>query len=230
MSSDDSKDKEAILRRRAFLVSRTFSQVLTATASQVLAATALTGCPQEPGPQLPATGSTTPVASVPSTDAGTLPAGSGSASVSPEPPRAEIPPLDVPGDVNDTAKGHFQDLARNVPLIHAELDAADKLARSLCDIEDAACDGTWSALAGHLAKARDMGYDLGARCTGSSDDAKRYDASLSRHRAAIGKRVDAIQARIDAVLDNDAKKTKWAGHSAKAAIPRPCLKYACDDW
>lgn len=222
MSRNDFKDRDAILRRRAFLVSRTLSQVL--------AAGALTGCPQEPGPQLPATGSATPVASVPTTDGGTLPAASGSTSVSPDPPRAKIPPLDVPDDVTDVARGHFENLAQNVPPIHAELDAADKLARSLCDIEDAACDGTWSALAGHLAKVRDMGYDLGPRCSGSSEDAKRYDASLTLHREAIQKRVDAIQARIDAVLDSDPKKSKWEGHTAKAAVPRPCLKYACEDW
>jgi hypothetical protein len=220
MSSDDFQDRETILKRRAIFVASALSQVL--------AASALTGCPQDLEPRIG--GSAMPVASIPHADGGQLPASSSSATVTPEPRTTKIPPLVVPDDVNETAKRHFEHLKQEVPKIHAELDGADQLTRGMCSIEDGSCDGTWAQLARHLSKARDMGYDLGARCGGQSDDAKRFEKSLSAHRKAIQGRVDAIQGRIDQLLDSDAKKSKWEGHRAKAAIPRPCLKYACDDW
>lgn len=196
------------------------------------AVVALTGCPPDsPPPQPPqGTSSAPPVTTVPSTDTGSLPPATGSASVEPAPPTTKIPPLLVPDDVNDTAKSHFARLAAAVPKIHAELDGADKLTRDVCSIEDAACDGRWDQIATHLAKARDMTYDLGARCAGTSDGAKRFEKSLAEHRAAIEKRTKAIEARIEAALDSDAKRQKWQVHQGKAAIPRPCLRFRCDDW
>lgn len=210
------RDRRRILERRAFFVSS--------------ALTVLTGCP--PDTQAPATGSATPavVATVPETDAGALPPATGSVSVAPAPAgsKVEIPPLTVPDDVSPVAKSHFERLRAVVPKIHAELEQAERA--SLCDIEDAACDPTWSAIAGHLAKAREERYDLPARCSGSSADAKRFEASLREHQRAIDKRTALIEARIAAALDSEPKKNKWEAHKAGASVRRPCLKYSCEDW
>jgi hypothetical protein len=202
--------REAILRRRMFFVS---------------SALMLTGCPQDP--QQPATGTSKPVATIPTVSASAVEPAPTSA---PPAPTVTVPSLDVPADVSEVARSHFERLKEMVPQIHAELDAADKSLLARCSIEDAVCDPTWQSVAKNLAEARDLRADLPARCSGTSADAKRFEASLAEHLAAIDARLDGLEKRIEGLLNSDSKKAKWTAHVSGAAMPRPCLKYRCDDW
>lgn len=216
MAHDD--DRAAILKRRAFFV----SSALTAT----LGGSSL-GCQQEkaaPGPEprsvlVPETVETSaPTAAPPSPDP------------APTPPKEDGPPLDIPDDVSDAARPHYEGLARDVPKIHAELDAAAERLATRCPIDDAACDAHWESIARHLAKAKDALSHLGPRCPGSSKDAKRLEERLAMHASALRARIARLEERAASQLADEAAKQRWQTHQRAAAIPRPCLKFACDEW
>jgi hypothetical protein len=220
MGTDD--DREAILRRRAFFVSSALTATLGASLGSVL-----TGCPQEK----PTSGPEPPSVLVPETPKTAAPT---AAPPTPDPqpsePTGEFPPLDVPDDVSAKARLHFENLARDVPAIHAELAAAAKLLSTPCPIEDAACDAHWESIARHLAKAKDALSHLGPRCPGSSKDAKRFDERLAVHAAAIRGRIARVEERAASQLAGDPAAKRWEAHQRAAAVPRPCLKFACEDW
>ncbi len=194
----------------------------------VSSALMLTGCPQDPQP--PTSGTSAPIATVPKVSSA-LPSAQASSAPEPSPtPAVNVPPLDVPEDVSPVAKSHFERMKELVPKIHLELDAAEKGVATACDISEATCDATWKSVAGNLAKAGNLRRDVPPRCSGSSKDAKRYEASLKAHLAVIDSRLDAIRKRVAAALVDDSQRTKWEGYKANASIPQPCLRYRCDDW
>lgn len=206
-------DRAAILRRRAFFVRSALTATLGAT--QV-------GCPQEkPAPET--------VTVLPDAPPPTAAPTASAPPPAPE-PAVELPPLDVPTDVSAEARVHFEKLARDVPAIHAELADASKTLAERCPIDDAACDAHWEAIAKHLAEAKDALADLGPRCPGSSDDAKRFDERLALHANVIRARIDRLENRVASQLADAAAKKRWAEHQEASAIPRPCLKFACEDW
>ena len=219
MGTDD--DREAILRRRAFFV----SSALTAT----LGPSVLAGCPQD---QPTAPSAEPPTVLVPEPIETTAPTAAPPPTPSPAPPEptGDLPPLDVPDDVSAEARLHFENLARDVPPIHAHLAAASKLLATPCPIEDAACDAHWESIARHLAKAKDALSYLGPRCPGSSKDAKRFDARHAMHAAAIRARIARVEERAASQLAGDPAQRRCESHQRAAAVPRPCLKFACEDW
>ena len=208
MPPDD--DRAAILRRRAFFV----TSALSAT---------LAGCP----PERPVPQPDPPVATV-EPGSGPLPTAATTGSA-PE-PTAKLPPLEVPDDVSDAARAHFEGLVRDVPPIHQELDAAAKELSNPCPIEEAACKEHWEKIAGHLAQAKDALADLGPRCPGSSEDAKRFDEVLAAHTAVLRGRLERLEREIARELATEPEKAQWKQFSEAAAVPRPCLKFACEDW
>ena len=204
--------RAAILRRRAVFISS--------------ALTALSGCPggnqpKEPEPQ--------PTSVVPVEPPGTssLPEPDGSAATVPSGPK--LPPLDIPGGVTPRAKELYEQLAATIPGIHEQLDAADKRLSVACDITSSGCDD-WAAIAKTLAEVRDQTDDLYPRCAGSSYDAKQVQSRINKHTDFIRRRIQALEERIDRKLDSDAEVKAWERTQRDNAIPRPCLKYACEDW
>ena len=191
----------------------------------------LLGCPQDNTDKPPETPST-PVASVPQTDSGPLPSTPEPSTPSPEPPAtAKVPPLDVPTDVNDTAKQHFEWLATSIPAIHKDIDQLDKLTASLCAIDDVACDKTWSDIARLSEKVKESRKDLEPRCgRGKTPDAERFNERLDAHQAALDVRLKTIRERIDRTLDTDPKRTRWTALQSAHAPPRVCLKFRCPEW
>ena len=212
--SDDDSARAAILRRRAFFVGS--------------ALTALSGCPQPPSAE---PNRNEPVVTVePASKTATVPTGSGVVTRSSATPKTKLPSLETPDGVNASARTYYEDLARSVPLIHADLDSAEKTLAGICDITDSQCDARWLAFAKSMAAVDDAVGDLAPVCHGTSADAKAIDVRLAEHRAAISERKRQIMERVDALLQDAAAKTKWTAHQEAAAVPRPCLDYSCEDW
>lgn len=159
-----------------------------------------------------------------------LPEPEGVATPAPSAPTRKLPPLDVPSDVSEAARTHFESLAQDVPAIHAELDAAAEALSTPCPIDRAACDAHWKSIATQLAKADDALANLGPRCPGTSDDAKRFEERLVAHANVIRGRIESLERRSDEQIASEAAKRRWQEHRDAAAIPRPCLRYACEDW
>lgn len=213
MSQDDVA-RAAILRRRAVFVGS--------------ALTALSGCPQPPSAE---PRKNEPVVTVePASQTATVPTGSGVVTRSSATPKAKAVSLEIPEGVNATARSYYEQLARSVPLIHADLDSAEKTLAGICDITDSQCDARWLAFAKTMAAVDDVAQDLGPPCGGTSADAKAFYARLAEHRAAISERKRQIMERVDKLLQDAAAKAKWTAHQAAAAVPQPCLDYSCNDW
>jgi len=217
------EDRDAILRRRKFFVSSTLLSTLGAS---------LTACPQ-------------PHSEAPGED----PAAKPTVSVPPSPPSAtaipspsetvpkpalsdtsELPPLEVPSDVNETARRYFEGLKSTMELIDDKLDQAEAQLKKACDIARPDCDAHWQQVASRLAEVERRRGDLYPRCSGSSEDATRYDERMKAHLAYLDARVKRIEASIAAQLDSTADRERWTEQQEKAVMPRPCLKYSCSDW
>jgi hypothetical protein len=213
--TEDHKDaaRAAILRRRAFFVGS--------------ALTALTGCPQPSETPRKAD----PVVGVePESASASLPAGSGVSTTSSSTPASKMPSLEIPQDAKGAALAHYQTLAKRVPAIHVDFDAASSALSGICDITDPKCDDRWLKVAKHIAAADEAHFDLAPRCPGTSKQAKAYEKRLAEHQAFIADRKKAIEGRINALLQDAAAQSKWKVHKASASVPRPCLDYACSDW
>jgi hypothetical protein len=210
MSRNTHADRLTILRRRAFFVG---------------SALAAMGCPRDPSPQ-PGVQPTVGVEPASSAELAT----SGVTTHGTSEPGEKMPPLDVPSDVNATAKANFESLAQEIPAIHKELDAANAALDGICSIGDRDCDPRWQEVAKHFGQLDVYLDNLAPRCPGTSADAKRFEERLAQHKAFIAKRKSAIEARIAALVADGAAKQKWQDHLAGAVVPRPCLDYSCSDW
>jgi len=215
-------DRHAILRRRRFFVSSTLLSTLGST---------LTACPPNGSETPKGDPAVKPTVSVPPSppSASALPGPSATAS-GPSAEAIEFPPTDVPSDVNETARRYFESLKSTMELVKDKLDQADEQLKKACDITRADCDSHWQAVASRLAEVDRRREGLHPRCAGSSKDAKRYDERMKLHLAYIEARVKRIETVIGKQLDGDQDEKRWAEQRARAAIPRPCLKYSCSDW
>ncbi len=191
---------------------------------------ALTGCPNEQAPVSTPPVGTPPVVAVPS-HAGPLPSTSATSQVNPrEGDRPKIPPLDLPEGISGQAERAYSRLARQVPPVHAALDAAWKLLSSSCSIDKDECQAHWRAIAKHIEQAQDARNDMGPRCSGSSALAKKFEARLQAHEKVIAQRFTKIEQAIAKQLSSEAQRGQWKDHRTAVATPHPCLKYACEDW
>lgn len=193
---------------------------------------ALTGCPNEQvAPVTTPPVGTPPVVAVPS-HAGPLPSASATGQVNPrEGDRPKIPPLDMPKGISGQAEDAYSRLARQVPQVHAGLDAAWKLlSSSSCSIDKDECQAHWRAIAKHIEQAHDARNTMAPRCSGSSAIARMFDARLQAHEEVIVQRFTKIEQAIAKQLSNEAQRQKWKDHRSAVATPQPCLKYACEDW
>jgi hypothetical protein len=205
-------DRAAILRRRAFFVTSALSSL-----------TGL-GCDKDRAPApVPSVDTTTPPTSVATATAAP------SAASSATPPPQDMPSLDVPSGVNETATEHYRQLGVVVPRLHAELDAIEAEFRKFCEPATKACDGDWADLAKRLARFDDERRSMPPRCGGESDDAKAYMAHQRAHDELLGQRRKALDERVASWLD-EAGRARWQASLAAAAIPRPCLRFRCDPW
>lgn len=214
-------NREAILRRRAFFVTSAIGAL---------------GCSPEQSSRPPPT-TAAPTANEVQVPATPEPTASVDSDAPAPPPRATpdagaMPSLDVPPGVSEVAQGHYEDLARDVPRLHNELDGLEKLVPDACAIGEARCDAAWRKLADGLWQFQRELWRLGPRCGGSSEDAKAFGERLQAHRQHLEKRRDDIVARVQGQLAESSDKQRWDKHQleARKAAPQPCLKYACPEW
>ncbi len=217
------EDRAAILRRRKFFVSSTLLSTLGST---------LTACPPQKTETPGDDPAVKPTVSVPPSppSATVMPTPTATAPGPSVDGNPELPPVDVPNDVNETARRYFEGLKSTMELVADKLDQAEAQLKKACAIDRPDCDTHWQQVASRLAEVERRRGDLHPRCGGSSDDAKRYDERMKLHMAYIEERVKRIEATIAKQLDSDDDRKRWAEQQEKAVMPRPCLKYSCSDW
>ena len=217
-------DKRQILRRRAFFVSSALG-ALGCTPAE-----APSGAGTAPSPAT----NDVPIPSATTPGEATSDAGVDDASPPPrvEAGASEMPSLEIPSGINKVAVGHYQNLQRDVPALHARLDELEELIPDACAIGEARCDAAWRRLADGLWDLQRRLWRLGPRCAGSSEDAKAFNERLQAHRQLLERRQKQIVDTVTQGLSATADRERWEKHQteARAASPQPCLKYACEDW
>jgi hypothetical protein len=209
-----SEDRAAILRRRAFFVSSALA--------------ALGSC----GPTTPAVEPPPTEVSVPraAEDAGesdaTLPPSDRDAS------RSDVPPLDVPAGVSDTARENYERLASVMTRAYAILDQIQADLPS-CSILDAGCRPRYRRVADKLHELDGLFQRLFV-CEGSSEEAKAYAARERAHEAYYRARRTKIETELESRLEKGGApaRARWQEQREQAyqAAPHPCLKFGCPDW
>lgn len=211
------EDKAAILRRRAALVSSALSALSCSPGTP----------PQNAGGAVVAVPEPAPDAAPPQGD---LP--------EPEPKPAvptRRPPLSVPGDIGDGAREVFERSMEQARQVYDELDAVRAAIPESCDlVSDPACQERWREVADRQLQAADTIRWLNPVCTGSSEDAKRWEARVREHLEYIAALRTELEEQIASALEpgGDAAAQRWEQiqSDARRARPQVCLSFACSDW
>jgi hypothetical protein len=208
-------DRRTILRRRAFFVT---------------SALAALGCAR-PATHADQSGNTLQVPSTPSE-----PAGSDSSQPPDRTPapnaRAGMPPTDVPDGVKPFTRSSYEHLYDVMAAFHGHIDSIEASIARCTNGFDKSCQTNELPQIAKTLNAIDDTLERIHSCGGSSPEAKAYVLREAEHlrfaqdrRTRMEESLKQLLATGGAAAENSLKTLRDA-----AAVPRPCLEYACPDW
>jgi len=207
-------DRAAVLRRRALFLGSTLA---------ALGSCQKGGAPPETGkgPIVAVPAGEPEDASAPEPDAA-MPGRDAS-----RPARGNMPSLEIPSGVSEIARSNYESLVSRMTRVHGILDEIEDVAPK-CGMQ--ACEDKWAEVAKKLYQLEDA-FGFGWGCSGSSAQAKAFDARLKEHMDFYQERRKNVDAWLLGLLGEQGfARLQELVEKERYANPRPCLSIACMDW